>query len=270
MTFLEQLGWFVPCSEWENHLEQTKTEWGDTKLYAGFIAGLAMKEYMDDDRGASVEPVVDRVVRAGGVRLRDADEKRKNGVESLANEDKMRVHSMVHPPTKAAFASFAKEHTDDSPGVVLAYALREYWDGGRWARVGDKFNRVADDAEALLSEVSSSGSGSGSKLGTKEKRTIAIVRNLSERLSWEAPAPISRADIHDSIEAVTGSDSEYMLEQYTGRVIDRLDYEPHPITGSKLYVPSEAAEEQRRKEAEREAAEEMATIMVATDGGRDE
>lgn len=273
MANTEDLDWLVPRSEWERTCEHVIEEWGELDVHLGHFVVSAMREHIDNDGGTETEELVDRLVRAAGRRPRDLS-KNKMTVDPFGSEDKTRAHAAVHTPTKGAFHSWTRDNSDNYPGVELAYALRAYREGGRYKRLESKLDRVVDDAAELLSEI-----GGGPTLGTKEKRTISIVRHLSEKFAWTAGSPISRADIHEAIEDVTGSDSEYMREQYTDRVVDRLDYEPHPQNPEQLFVPTEDAEEQRRKEAEAEAEREMRKLDqgslspdgagAMTDGGRD-
>lgn len=118
---------------------------------------------------------------------------------------------------------------DVNYGVALGYALREYRTGGRIGRLTKKLSRVVDDAEDLLSYVDDE---SGDTLPKQKRQTIAICHQLGKQFS--------QSDLHEAIEDVTSSDTDYIYETYTERVLKRLDYTKHPRQGT-LFIPRENA-----------------------------
>jgi hypothetical protein len=143
-----------------------------------------------------------------------------------------RVSCRVDPGLKARFAEYVKSDrhpADDTLGVALARALREYREGGRAQRCREKLERITDDAEALLKEVAGEGD-----LSKPERQTIAICEQLGR--------PFSRGDLTDAIECVAGG-SPPTIRDYTDRVLNRLDVVHHP-ENSDLFIPEEKAREE--------------------------
>lgn len=266
MTFLTDLSWRVPCSERDQFIEYVEDEYGDTKLYAGIEATSAMREWIDADRGSGTEEIIDRIVQVEGSRPQADDEKRnKLSSDTLANEEKVRVRWGVHPPTKEAFAAHCKKHADDPMGVMFAYALREYRQGGRWDRVEDKLIRISEDIEGLLTAVLDSPGGAS----PQEQRTVAMCRQIHDLPLTVGVQPIPRRDIHAAIESVMGSLSDYLKETYTPLILDRIEYEPSP-SNANLFLPVGDAEQQRREDAASDAHQQMDVLsqaIPATDGG---
>lgn len=257
-----ELDWLVPAVVWNKFAEQTLEEYDGIEYYVARNAELAIEESIGWDHGEAAEDLADRLSRAAGRRPCDGS-KNKIAAKALNGAETVRVRVKVHPDLKEAYASYMRKHSEHRVGIAFAYTLLEWLDGRRVERIARKLERVVDDAEGLLAEASDS----PDSLSTVEKRTIAIAKRIDET----NPAAALRSDIHDAIGAVTGSDSEYMRERYTERVIDRLRYEPHP-NNSELFVPGEAAKERRREAAEREAEAAWQAIddaTVATDGGVD-
>ena len=143
MSYLTDLNWWVPESVWKDYLDHTEEKWDDTKLYAGVFASSAMREYMDVDGFAEVENQVRQDLQAGNP---SHTQKKKVSETPLSEQEKVKVRKGVHPPTKEAFASYARSN-GENPGVMFAYALREYMDGGRLGRIEDIQDRETEAAE---------------------------------------------------------------------------------------------------------------------------
>lgn len=236
MSDRQRLDWRVPAAEWDRFTEFVDDEIG---AYDGQIAREtedAMLEWIDDDGLADAEALVDRLVEAAGRRPADlAGRKNKNRIEPGGETTRVIVH--VRPTVKEEFAAHVDAHSDDSYGVVLARALREYREGGRAARLEDKLDRVVDDAEGVLAEVADETDmdDDSQQLGQREQKTIAI----AERLPEESRDEQLVEEIHD----VAGRGrraSEPTVATYRDLVTDHLGVEPHPHNDA-IWVPREEA-----------------------------
>lgn len=218
MSYLTDLNWWVPRREWERYEEFIMDEWDDTKLYAGIYAGSAMKEYMDVDGFAEVENQVRQDTQAGN----PLKTKKKNVSETpLSEQEKCKVYRGVHPPTKEAFASYARSN-GENPGVMFAYAIREYRQGGRLGRIEELQNRETE-ADAVP-EV---------PYGESEKAEW-IADRLRERIEESGDEQVNVGEIRAVVnEAGAGSRFEF----YREAALDKLSYVHHPeING--LFISS--------------------------------
>ncbi|MDL5363909.1 hypothetical protein [Halalkalicoccus sp. NIPERK01] len=263
------LNWKVPTAEWDAFVTWVRAENGDTKGEVGRAVESAIQEWINADDYHEVEQRIDRLVRAAGRTPENIDEKNKPISEGTLGDgedvDLTQVGARVDRELKEAFKAFVKKHTDDRLGIALARALREYRHGGRPQRLEDKLDRIIDDAEGLLSEISDT----DSTLSTKEKRTVAMCRQIHDLPLTVGVQPIPRRDIHVAIESVMGSLSDYLKETYTPLILERLEYEPSP-SNADLFFPIGDAEQQRREETETEATQQMDVLtqsIPATDGG---
>lgn len=222
-----RIDWFVPSNVWSSFRAYVESEFGGIEGYLGREAERAMMEYTDTDRYDVVENMVDRLVRAAG-RTPETSSKEKNS--QIDRSDTTRVTARVESSVKDGFRDFAADE-DDSYGVVFARAIDAYLHGGRSGRLERKLERVVDDAESLLAEVS----GSNDKgLGTVERKTIAVCRELPDEFTDD--------ELVDTVVEVAGVDSGPSIEKYRKRVVDRLEYEPHPYN-PKVWVPEDVAED---------------------------
>lgn len=266
------LNWKVPTSEWDAFVSVVREEHGEIKGKIGRDVDMAMREWIDADDYDEVEERIDRLVRAAG-RTPESRAKKENGTELPLSEDAIggdgadltQVTTRVDRDLKDDFKRFTKEHTDDRYGIALARALRAYRQGGRSQRLSDKLDRITDDAAALLSETSAAaadGTDPDANLSTKEKRTIAMCRDLRDSPLTVGDHPIPQADINTAIESVVGNLSDYLEETYTPLILERIRYEPSPAN-DRLYSPTGNAEQQREENAEHEAEETMEALMNA-------
>lgn len=282
VTDLESIGWTVPKAVRETFETYVAEKHGRTKRYFAFEVEEAMRYYINDDRGSSVEEVADALLDAAGLTLSPVGEKTPTG-------DVVQLGHKINPDLKDEFKKFVGELQAErgsnqarlTYGGALATAMKEYADGGRWASVEDKLGRVRDDAEDLLAELDAATSDG---LTTREKRTVVIANALGDQFTHD--------DLAAEIERVAG---ETVVDDYVPRVLDRLDYVEHPNTRPKkdkrLYVPRSEAKEvaeretrEREQAAEREARDAEARTVsamspdvttdgqapVATDGGTGE
>jgi len=225
----EQVGWRVPSPVWVAFREHARREHGDFKGSIGRAVESAMLEWIGDDDFTAVEERVDRLVQAAGRTPANLAKTKPDGRDHLSDGETTRVSCRVNPDLKGRFAEYVKSErhpSDDTLGVGLARALREYREGGRARRLEEKLDRITDDAEALLEEVAGEGD-----LSRVETRTIAICDQLKR--------PFSRDDLTDAIKDVAGG-SDPTIEKYTERVLNRLDVVRHPKT-TDLFVPKEDA-----------------------------
>lgn len=260
MSATSKIDWLTLADEWEKFVGYVDEKYVANDRYIRQEVESAMEEFIDRDDFAGLEERIDRLVRAAGRRPRDVSENKMVFTDAIAEGEKTRVTIHVFADILKQFKIQAKEQSDHNLGVVFSLALREYRQGGRSDRLEEKLDRVIDDAEGLLSELSDD-----SELSIRQKRTIAVSREITESMPWfEAGSdPLARRDIHQAIETVTGSDTEYMHEQYTERVVENLEYEPSPDNPD-LFIPSERLKEQLEEAAEAEAKAELMALDQAT------
>ena len=220
MAYLTDLNWWVPECVWENYLDHIEEKWDDTTVYAGVFASSAMREYMDSDGFAEAETAIVSDLQTDS----PAHTHRKKELQTPLNEEKKcKVRNGVHPPTKEAFAAYARKN-DEYPGVMFAYALREYLNGGRIGRIEEIKSRDAKD---------------------EPESTEKIPYGESEKADWiaeqvEADGPVHADDIRPVIEEA-GAASR--VDHYRPLVLDRLGYVHHP-NAENLYIARADLEEQ--------------------------
>lgn len=272
MTDFPALGWNVPTEQYERFLEWVEQKHGYQQRYAAVEMEEAMRAFLDDDAGAAVEATVDDILDAAAL-PREAREKETVGENTTA------VGRRINPELKDRF----KRHVDQldatnyptgdrlTYGRVLGIALREHRDGGRWARVGDKLERVATDAEDVLGELTPDEQAG---MTVRERRTVAICHQLGDQFT--------DGDLEGAIADVAG-DSSPTISDYTEKVLDRLNYAEHPATRDSdertIYIPAAEADQLARESAQREVdaygKREAASTpagadqAVAADGGHD-
>lgn len=226
-----KLQWTVPSSEWEAFKDHVHSKHGEIKGYVGQEAENAMREWIDSDDYSEIEKRVDRLVRAAGRTPADRSQE-KISTEAPGNDgDTTKVHTRVDADLKADFKSYVDEHTDDKVGIQLSKALRERRHGGRAGRLDDKLSRIEDDTEQLLEHFNDN---DDSSIPKPEREAVAISHDLNNEFT--------RTDLHDTIEDVTGRDTEYIYDDRTERVLDRMDVTQHP-NNPDLFVPEERAEQ---------------------------
>lgn len=230
MTSRSKVDWRVPATEWEAFEDFIHEKYGEIEGYVGREVESAMREWVDMDRGSDAEKTLDRLVRAAGRRPADLEGKKPPSSDRFVDADTTRVSCYVHSDVRAGFTSVVDE-TDDRLGVALARALSEYRQGGRDARLEQKLERIADDAEDLLSEISDDADPEAG-LPIREKRTVAICNRLGPSFTED--------DLDEAIASVAG-DSQATLEHYRERVIDRLGCAQHP-NNPRVYIPRQEAE----------------------------
>jgi len=221
-----RLDWRLSADVYSKFKEAARDKLGGFDGYASRAAARAMREFIDSDDYAALESKIDRLVQAAGRTPEKRDEK------NLARDtsgDRTRICARVSAELKERFKSYVDQHTDLYYGQALERAFRVYLDGGRAARLERKLDRVVDDAEAVLSEVTDNGD-----LTHRERKTIAVCKELGDEFT--------RDELEETIRDVAGVDSDPSIKTYTERVIDRLDVVEHPNNSSVL-VPEDTAAE---------------------------
>jgi hypothetical protein len=223
-----KVNWRVPSDEWDAFKDYVHDEHGEIRGYVGREVERAMREFVDADDFASVELLVDRLVKAAGRTPANLSQKKYGiGVDPPGGSHKTNVQCRVPADLKERFGHHAKTEFDDPMGNVLARALHRRREGGRARRVQEKLERVADDAEGLLAELNPDEDG----LSLIERRTVAICDRLGDAFT--------RDDLEAAIEAVAGG-SDPTVEKYTDRVLDRLGYVQHPGNADLFISEAEA------------------------------
>ncbi|ADJ16661.1 hypothetical protein [Halalkalicoccus jeotgali] len=206
MTSEECIGWRVPAEEYKKFLRFVESERGDRDRYAWVFIENAIREYIDTDDLRELEQLVDSVLRAGGYTPSEHPSKKETSStsETLRGEDTTLVNRRIDADLRERFMSFVKEHTEFGTryDLALGYALREYRQSNRADRTTEKFARVSDDISQIVADLDESQTTDG--LSTKEKRTVAMCREIGctpieKERSW-----ISRHDIHVAIESAMG------------------------------------------------------------------
>lgn len=236
MRELVMLDWLVPKRPWIVFCHHVEREKGCVEGHLGREAADAMDEFAEADGYEIVEDYLDRLVRAAGRTPEDRDKQKKNrdGVGSdLSELETTRVTIRVDRAVKERFKAAAEKSAFDSYGVAFGRALELYCNGGRAARLEDKFSRILDDAEALLAEVADDSDGDGG-LSPVDRRTVAVCQEL--------PDQFADGELVETIKAVAGVGSDPSIRKYREKVTERLDVEPHP-NNPDLWVPSEVAAE---------------------------
>ena len=249
MTDFEPVGWNVPADEFDRF-----TKWvgekhdGYTAARLGFEVEEAMRAFLDEDAGASVETTSKALLEAPGHSSDATGEKTPSG-------ETRHVACRINPELKRRFRSRVdklKENRDSRDrtltyGRALGIALRDHRDGGRWRRVGDDLDRIRDDVEAVLSELDEDGDG----LTGREKKRLKIRRRLSDM------GEFTQYDLEDVIADVAG---ETVIDDYRPTVLEEMDVVEHPATRdnpdkTSLYLPPSKAKEIARSRAEDRRAE---------------
>lgn len=208
----DRIDWSVPKNPWndfQDHLSQNRTS---VRAYERPELERAMIEYTDLDN--SPESTIDRLVRAAGRRPKDIEDSEPVTSDSLANEDRVRVQKVVDADIANGFRAKV-EQSDDTYGVELGRALRKYLEDDRQSRLNRKLDRIADDAEGLLSTLADSNSDG---LSSVERTTITIVNELPDVFDGETleKAICKHAGRSDS-------PAKQTVEEYRERVINHLD-----------------------------------------------
>ncbi|ELY41162.1 hypothetical protein C497_01952 [Halalkalicoccus jeotgali B3] len=201
-------------------------KWGDIALYGGIIASQAMRQYMDIDEFAEVEKEISDTLQTGGP---SEIEKTNATTTPLSEQEKCRVRVGVHPPTKEAFSSFARSN-GENPGVMFAYAIREYREGGRLGRIAEKLEQQDDyEQEQEQERNPTTPAEKHEVICDRIRGTVGLDRNISEETLIEA------------IEDVAGS-SQPTIDKYLPDVLDDLELVYHPDDAD-LYIHESRLEE---------------------------
>lgn len=231
MASRPKVNWRVPSEEWDRFVDYVHDKYGRIEGLVGREVDLAMREWIDDDDYQGIEERIDRLVRAAGRRPEDLAEK-KCSISTISDEgETTNVQCRVDPEMKEDFAAFTKEHSDDRLGIALARALRQRRHGGRSQRLEEKLDRVIDDAEELLGEISDD--DESETMNLRKKRRIKICRRFAD--SYE----ITVDELHEAIADVAG---ESVIDDYEQPVLDRMGYARSP-TGGPIFMPIDDARE---------------------------
>lgn len=222
MTFTTGLDWLVPAKEWERYCDHILDKWGDTTLYTGTEANHAMRQYMDIDEFAEVEKEISDALQTGRT---THTEKTNATTTPLSEQEKCRVQVAVHPPTKEAFSSFARSN-GENPGVMFAYAIREYRSGGRLGRITEKLDQQ-DDQEQERNPT------------TPAEKCEVIYDRIRDTIGLDGNIP--EETLVETIGDVAGS-SQPTIDKYLPDVLDALGLVYHPENAD-LYVHESRLEE---------------------------
>jgi len=211
-----QLAVRVPVDDVERYESYLRENYVQKHPYAGTELERELRTLREDNDLAALGDEIDRVLQAAG--RRPTDDREKNILtRSVSDGPTKPVNYRIDPDVREWFV-----HTYDEPGRVAGRLMRYIADGGTLTRLLRRFQRVADDAEALLADLAD---GVGS-VGPKERRTRTLCRLLTddgdgfEREHFRAAL--------DSPEVEGIGDTDHTRETYLPRVLDRLNHLPHP------------------------------------------
>lgn len=217
MSRREALGWLIPAEIWDLHERRIREKWGETNLYAGFEASRIMKLWM------AVEEcdLIDGSPSEGETRVRQHIEEKNETDTPLSEQEKRMVGVRVHPATKERFARYAPKY-DVNKGVLLAYALREYYETNGWGygsiEAVDQEQADTKQKQETTDEIPSS---------RRERKAL-----ICDRLDPDPEKNLHVEQLREEIATVAG---ETVIDAYLPDVLDRLDYVHHPDV-AELYV----------------------------------
>lgn len=230
MPSRQKINWRIPTSEWDAFKDHVCVKHGEVTGNVGQEVTSAMREWIDADDYDTIETWVDRLIRAAGRTPADLSGEKISQDALADNGETAMVRTRVDPDLKTAFKAFVNEHTDDRLGIQLAKALRERRQGGRARRIEHKLSRIQEDTEDFLAHLDGN-----ETLPKADREAIEIGRRLPED-------EFMRADLQMEIEDVTGRDTDYILNDRTERVLDRLDVVAHPNNPA-LFVSEDRAKQ---------------------------
>lgn len=244
MSELVTVEWRVPVAEWRAFVDHVENKYGASGRYKAWEVDSAMREYIREDASDTLSRRIDELIeRAGGTPDQGESEKKNILTDSLKlgeNEtdtdadpevgadllggETRKVRVNVDSDLKAQFAELA-DWSDQTCGECLAFALRARRNGGRDARLVRRIDAALDALDEDTDDASES--ESDDEPYADLPHTARTTRQIVDHLDQPVGAQVAREQIHESIEAVTGSDTDYMREQYTERVTDHLGLIPH-------------------------------------------
>lgn len=244
MSELVTVEWRVPVTEWRVFVDHVENEYGEAGRYKAWEVDSAMREYIREDASDTLSRRIDELIeRAGGTPDQGESEKKniltdplklgenetdtdadpEVGADLLGGETR-KVRVNVDSDLKAQFAELA-DRSDQTCGECLAFALRARRNGGRDARLVRRIDAALDALDEDTDDASES--ESDDEPYADLPHTARTTRRIVDHLDQPDGAQVAREQIHESIEAVTGRDTNYMREQYTDRVVDHLGLIPH-------------------------------------------
>lgn len=223
-----QLQWKRP-PEWDRFQARVEEEFGDTTPYSGFVLEQAWREYKDRH---PAEAHVDRLRRAVASSVDLPRE--KNLTRPASGEESGRVWVRVSEEVKAEMEQRATE-TGVQNHEILRAVVCWYLDGGLLGLLTRNLSRTVPEATRLVADLSDEEETS---LGAKERRTV----DLARRVAGDG-GEFTRDCVREALLEVSGlSDSDYCMNEYLPRILDRLDYRRHP-NNPDVFVPETRARE---------------------------
>lgn len=244
MSELVTVEWRVPVAEWRVFVDHVENKYGESGRYRAWEVDSAMREYIREDASDTLSCRIDELIERAGGTPDHAESEKKNiltdplklgenetdtdadpevGADLLGGETR-KVRVKVDSDLKAQFAELA-DRSDQTCGECLAFALRARRNGGRDARLVRRIDAALDALDEHTDDASES--ESDDEPYADLPHTARTTRQIVDHLDQPDGARVAREQIHKSIEAVTGSDTDYMREQYTDRVVDHLELIPH-------------------------------------------
>lgn len=209
------LNWKAP-PEYDRFLDAVAADnHGYKSPYAGIAIERSFYEYRERH---PAEENATRLLEAVGRRGQDPREKIPQTRPGDGGDDGRRATVRVAREVKQDMAAYAAE-TGSAKHEILRAVVCWYLDGRLLGRLTEKLESAVPEAEEQLADLDGSADAS---LGTKERRTVELVRGLGEEA-------FTRDDFREELREVRGvSDSPYCRDEYLPRVLDRLDFTPHP------------------------------------------
>lgn len=227
MTNRVQLAVRVPVDDVERYESYLREIFVQKHPYAGTELERELRTLREDNDLAALGEEIDRVVRAAGHQPKDIREKNilSRQVSDISTKP---VNYRIDPDVREWFV-----HTYDEPGKVAGKLMRYIADGGTVDRLLRRFRHVANDAEALLADIAGDGSS-----GPVERRTRTLCWLLTD--SGDGFTRDGFAEALDAPEVEGIDESDHTRQKYLPRVLDQLNYLPHPQNPD-LFVPKSQA-----------------------------
>lgn len=224
-----QAGARLPEDIFDLHSREVREKHDAEDVYKGIEAEMAIRQYLDKDKGVELENRLRGRVKAIGA----STPKQKKLVADFDSSEKKLTQWRIREDLKDDLKAYAKK-ADNTYSDVFALAIREYWTNSRLDRIEQLYDRVETAIEPWDDQID----GDGVNVSVVDRRTAEIAMELPN-------TGFNRSQLEDAIAEVT-SDSKYNREKYTPLVKEHKGVELHPKS-EKLFVPHDEAQQLREK-----------------------
>jgi len=222
----EQLGWKQP-PEWNKFETAVEKEYGSTTPYCGIVLEDAWREYHTRHR---LEDIINDLIDAAGWPQQSNGEKNSLRSRPVTSDTDGRVWICVDQDVKTDMEAYAAEINSPKHEVLRA-VVNWYLEGGLVGKATEKLELVIDDVVSSLESCDDDRS-----LGAVQRRTRTLCRLLTSDTAEFARDDLNTALNSSEVKGI--SNSEHTREKYLPKVLDRIDYQPHP-NNPDLFLPAE-------------------------------